>query len=90
MDAKIRVRISISCLKQDESTYTHGKIVNIYFVYEINKKDSTTSNDRTLENCLFGAVTLPKNVNIDKHGYCGYGTGFDRRGSFSFPGGGFG
>ena len=25
-----------------------------------------------------------------KYGYSGYGIGFDRRGSFSFPGGGYG
>ena len=35
-------------------------------------------------------VTLTKNADIDKYGYSGYGTGFDRRSSFSFPGGGFG
>ena len=35
-------------------------------------------------------VTLTKNADIDKYGYSGYGIGFDRRGSFSFPGGGFG
>ena len=40
--------------------------------------------------CLFGAVTLTKNADIDKYGYSGYGIGFDRRGIFSFPGGGFG
>ena len=28
--------------------------------------------------------------NIDKYGYSGYGIGFDRRSSFSFPGGGLG
>ena len=38
-----------------------------------------------LKNCLFGAVTLNK-----KYGYSGYGVGFDRRLSFSFPSGGFG
>ena len=27
---------------------------------------------------------------MEKYGYCGYRTGFDRRSSFSFPGGGFG
>ena len=27
---------------------------------------------------------------IDKYGYSGYGIGFDRKGSFSFPGGRFG
>ena len=40
--------------------------------------------------CLFGAVTLTKNADFDKYGYFGYGTGFDRRGRFSFPGGGYG
>ena len=38
-DAKIKVKFTESSLKQDESTYTHEKIVNIYIVYEINKKD---------------------------------------------------
>ena len=30
------------------------------------------------------------NADIDKYGYFGYGIGFDRRSSLSFPGGGFG
>ena len=90
MDTKIRVKFSGSCLKQDKITYTHGKIVNIYIVYEINKKDNTIISDPTLENCLFGAVTLTKNVNIDRYGYSGYGIGFDRKGSFSFSGGAYG
>ena len=38
---------------------------------------------------MFGAVTLTKNVDIDKYGYSGYGIGFDRKLSFSFRGGGF-
>ena len=33
---------------------------------------------------------MTKNADIDKYGYSGYGSGFDRRSSFSFPGGGFG
>ena len=44
----------------------------------------------TLENCLFGAVTLTKTADIDKCRYSGYGIGFDRKVSFSFPVGGFG
>ena len=76
-------------MKQDKITYTHGKIVNIYIVYEINEKDSMTNSDAILENCLFGAVTLIKNVNIDKYRYFDYGIGSDRRSSFSFSGGGF-
>ena len=33
---------------------------------------------------------MTKNADIDKHGYSGYGIGFDRRSSFSFPSSGFG
>ena len=33
---------------------------------------------------------MTKNSDIDKYGYSGYGIGFDRKSSFSFPGGGFG
>ena len=33
---------------------------------------------------------MTKNPDIDKWGYSGYGTGFDRGSSFSFPGGRFG
>ena len=51
---------------------------------------TSNDNDPTLKNCLFGAVTLTKNADIDKYIYSGYGIGFDRRSSFSFPGGGFG
>ena len=39
---------------------------------------------------MFGALSLSKNGNIDKCKYSGYGIGFDRHGSFSFPGTGLG
>ena len=69
--------------------FTHKKIVNVYIVYEL-RASSSNSSDPTLKNCLFGAVTLAKNANIGKYRYSGYGIGFDRRESFSFPSGGFG
>ena len=33
---------------------------------------------------------MTKNADIEKYGYSGFGTGFDRRSSFIFPGGKFG
>ena len=90
LGTKIRVKFSVRCLKQDKITYTHGRIVNIYIVYEINKKGNTVISDPILENCLFGAVTLTKNTDFDKYGYSGYGIGFHRKGSFSFQSGGYG
>ena len=70
-------------MKQDKITYTHGKLVNIYTVYELTGSNSD-NNDPTVKNSLFGAVTLNKNAGIDKYGYSGYRVGFDRRGGFSF------
>ena len=70
-------------------SYTHGKVVNIYIVHELDAASSSDS-DPTMKNCLFSAVTLTKNADIEKYGYSGYGIGFDRRSSFSFAGTGFG
>ena len=76
-------------MKQDKIKYTHGKLVNIYIVYEISKSINI-SDYPTLENCLFCAASLTKNVHIDGRKYSGYGIGFDRHGSFSFSGIGLG
>ena len=67
----------------------HKNAVNISIVYEL-AGSSSHSDDPTLKNCLFGAVTLTKNVDIDQYRYSGYGIGFDWKSSFSFQGGGFG
>ena len=87
-DTKIGVKFTGSCLKQSKISYTHEKVVNIYNVYEL-RASSSSNSDPTLTNCLFGAATLTKNADIDKYKYSGYGIGFDRRSSFSFPSGGF-
>ena len=88
LGAKIRVKFNGSCLKQDKITYTHEKIRNIYIVYEVSKNFNISSYP-TSEICLFGAVSLALNVDIDKYKYSGYGIGFDRKGTFSV-GDGFG
>ena len=81
------LQIKQSKIKQDKVTYNHGTIVNIYF-YEISRNYNISSY-LTLENCLFGAVSLTKHADIDQYKYSGYGIGFDRKGEFSF-GNGFG
>ena len=86
---KTRVKFRGNCLKQDKITFRHKKIVNIYIAYELTGS-SSNGNDPTVINSLFGAVRLTRNADIDKYGYSGYEIGFNRRGSFSFPGGGFG
>ena len=89
MVPKKRVKFTGRCLKQSKMSYTNGKIVNIYIVYELGASSSHV-NDPTLKSCLFGAVNLNKNADIDKYVYSRYGIGFDRRSSFSFTGVGFG
>ena len=87
---KIRLAFNKSCLKQSNTlTYDKGHIENVYIAYELGASSSSVS-DPTLKNCLFGAVTLTKNADIEKYRYSGFGIGFDRRSNFSFPGGGFG
>ena len=89
---KIRVGFYEGCLKQGKVTFDHGKVVNICIVYEIVRivnlsKHNSNDNYPILENALFGPVSLTKNADIDKYKYSGYGIGFDKKGSFSFPGG---
>ena len=87
---KTRVKFTRSCLKQSKISYAHGKVVNIYIAFELGAS-SSSDNNPTLKNCLFGAVTLTKNTtDIEMYGYSGYGIRFDRRLSYSFLGGGFG
>ena len=37
VDTSIRVEFKKSCLKQDKISFDHGKVANIYIVYEINR-----------------------------------------------------
>ena len=68
------------CLKQEKILFDHGKIINIYIIYDTN---FSSSNYPTLENCLFGAVKLTKHADFDLYKYSGYGIGLDRKGFFS-------
>ena len=80
--SKIRIKFNESILNRFPPAILHGKIVNIYIVYEITS-NYNDSNYPTLENCSFGSVKLTKNADIDKYKYFGYGMGFDRKASFS-------
>ena len=86
---KTNLKFTGSYLKQDQIIYTNGNIVNIYLVYKLSQS-SSHNDDPTLKNCLFGAVTITKNADIDRYRLSGYGIRFDRRSSFSFPAGGLG
>ena len=85
---KAREKSIGSCLRQDKATHNHVTIVNNHIVYEISR-NYNISIYPALENCLLGAVSLNKHVDIEQYKYFGYGIGFDRKGEFSF-GNGFG
>ena len=86
-NARIKVKFNGDLLKLDKATYNHGPIVKIYIVYKL--IPTTKDSSFTLQNCLFGVVKLTINADIDKYKYSGYGTGFDSRGSFTHPSGGY-
>ena len=79
------VKFSGICIKQNKITFNHGKTVNINTVY--NLKSILNNFDPTLKNCLFGAIKLTKNSDIDKCEYSDYGIGFDSKETFSHPSG---
>ena len=76
-------------MEQDNITHNHGKEIKIYIAYEISR-NFNISVYLTTEICLFGAISLPKNAEIDKWKYSGYGIGFNRHVFYSHPSGGTG
>ena len=86
---KTRVEFNANCLRQDKITSNHRKMLNIYTVFEISKKNCISSYP-TLENYLFGAFTVNEKCWYHKHKYSGYFIGLDKKGFFSQPSGGTG
>ena len=68
-------------LKQSRVTYNHGPKVSIFIVYKLNSH--TINTDCTFRDCLFGALKMTKNSDVEEYKYSGYGIGFDSIGSFS-------
>ena len=70
-------------VKQNKLGYAHGKIVNFYTVSEL-KNRRVDNPDFTVQNGLFGAVKITKNVSNSYYKYEGYGICFDGESSFGF------
>ena len=56
--------------------------VNIYVVYKLDPISSIRNTDYTIQNVLFGAMKITKNINSSKNNYTGYGLCFDEGGEF--------
>ena len=80
---RLGVTFNGNYMKQNKLGYSHGKIVNLYIVYEL-KNRQVDNPDFTVQNGLFGAVKITKNVNTSHYKYEGYGICFDSESSFSF------
>ena len=65
-------------LKEDSVSLFQKSVVNLYVFYQLDTWLRHSNTDLTLDNCLFGSVKLGNNVDPDKYGYSGYGTGFNR------------
>ena len=54
-------------------------------MYELDKWSRDINDKFNLKDCLFGAVKLTKDANLNKYSYSGYWIEFDSRSLFSFP-----
>ena len=70
-------------MNQNKTAYARGTGMNIYIVCKLQKR-TVTSPDFTVQNALFGAVKITKDVNTSHYKCSGYGICFDGNSSFSF------
>ena len=56
---------------------------DLYISYELDTWWKDLNTDFTVGNCLFGAVKLSKNADLDKYKYSRYGIGFNSWSKFS-------
>ena len=55
----------------------NNNVINIYVVYKLDPISSTRNTDYTIQNALFGAMKITKNIDSSKNNYAGYGLCFD-------------
>ena len=88
-DEKRYFPFKVDCLIRGKAKSEYDKIINIFIVYDL-QSNLNYNPEFTLENCLFGAIKVTKNADVNKFKYSGYGIGFDGKGVFSHPTGSFG
>ena len=83
---RLGVTFNENYMKQNKLGYAHGKVVNFYIVYELKnrKVDSLEWIELIVQNGLFEAAKITKNVNNSLYKYEGHGICFDGETSFSF------
>ena len=83
LGTKTRVGFSGSYLKQDIHSWRHSK--HLHCLWD---KEKLQHKELSIirKHCLFYAVTLTKNFNIDNYKYSEYDVGFDRKGKLNVYG----
>ena len=59
------VKFKAICIKQDSAAFTHQNIIISYISYKLDTSSRNLNMDFILGNCLFGALKLIKNANLD-------------------------
>ena len=80
---RMNVKFSGNYFKENNSIYPIKSVVNIYIVYSLDPIKSTRNTDFTIQNALFGAVKIKKDVNPSNNKYVGCGTFFDEGSDFT-------
>ena len=73
---RLGVTFSGNYMEQNKIGYAHGSVLNIYTVYEL-KNRAISSPDFTVQNGLFGAIKITKDVNTSYYQCHGYRMCFD-------------
>ena len=83
-DGRMHVHLSGNHFQQNKVIIpNNNNAINICCVYELDSIASSRDTTFTIQNALFGASQITKNVDTSKDDYKGYGTCFDEGGTFS-------
>ena len=62
--------------------FIYRNVGYLLIVFKLDKWSKNLKTDSTLDDNLFGAVKLTKNVDLNKYEYSGYSVGYDARSQF--------
>ena len=83
-DGRMHVSLNDNHFQQNKVIIPNNdNMINIYCVYKIDPIASTRGDTFTIQDALFGAVEITKNVDTSQYNYKGYGICFDEGGTFS-------
>ena len=83
-NGRMNVKFSGNYFVQNKVLHPNtNNVVYIYIVFKLDPVSSIRNTDYTIQNALFGAVKITKNVDSSKNNYEGYGICLDEGGRFS-------